>query len=237
MHGNLNPARKCSPEMQIGKKILKHPVIMTLLSMLIAAYIRFAYHTSHVTRVIPQSAQPYARGEKNAIYVFWHGRMLLMPMMRPPGRPIHIMISHHRDGELIARAMHRFSFGTVRGSSSKGAVKVSNDTLTALSAGDNVSITPDGPRGPFQIAAKGAVSLAKIAQVPVVAVSFSASRRRRIASWDRFLLAYPFSRMEFRVAEPIFIPQNADDEALERYRAQMESTLIRLGEEADQQVA
>ena len=223
--------------MKLGKRILKHPVTVTLLSMLIASYIRVVYYSGRVTKTIPDNALPYTRGERNAIFAFWHGRMLLMPIVCPPKRHMHVMISHHRDGELIARAIQRFSLSAVRGSSSKGAVKVSNDTLAALKAGDNVGITPDGPRGPFQQAAKGAVSLAKMSHVPVVAVSFSASRRRCLGSWDRFLLAYPFSRVEFRVAEPILIPQNADDEALERYRVQMESTLIRLGEEADQQVA
>ena len=79
----------------------------------------------------------------------------------------------------------------------------------------------------------GVIRTAQKTGVPIVPVSFSASRRRVLGSWDRFVLALPFARGVIRVGEFIDIPRDADAETLERLRVRLESDLNTLTDELD----
>lgn len=183
------------------------------LGVLIASYIHLVHLTSRVRRQVHPDAAEYVRGEKPAIFAFWHGRMLLMPVFSPPNRAMWVMISHHRDGQWIARAMRAFRFGTVRGSSRKGGHGALRNALNRLQAGENIAITPDGPRGPFEVAQPGAVGLAAMSGLPVIPVSFAGNMRWHARSWDRFLVIFPFARLSFVAQEPLFVMESADEKA------------------------
>ncbi len=62
----------------------------------------------------------WAHGER-AIVSFWHNRLLMLPVVAD-GRPICIMVSHHRDGEIATNRLGAWGVSTVRGSASRGAV-------------------------------------------------------------------------------------------------------------------
>ncbi len=170
---------------------------------------------------------PYMKGELPSLYAFWHGRLLLMPMLCPPKRQMHVLISTHNDGEIISLAMHNFGFKTIRGSSTRGGGGAAVRVVKALQEGDNVSITPDGPRGPAMKLQPGIASIAEMVKMPVVCVTFSASRHKRMHSWDRFMVALPFGRIYYNIA---LAPANATREVLE-------NTMVRITEEADRQYA
>ena len=57
-----------------------------------------------------------------------------------------------------------------------------------------MAITPDGPRGPAMTVSIGIVNAARLAQVPIVPITYATSRRRMFPSWDHFHLALPFGR-------------------------------------------
>lgn len=155
--------------------------------------LRLLFLTCRTSHQYHPASISYVEGNAPAIFCFWHGRMLMQPFFKPPGRMMNVLISRHRDGGIIARLISRFGIRSVRGSSSTashGAVKALIDRLEAK---ENVCITPDGPRGPARIAASGAVRLARAAPHPIIPVSFSASRAWQLRSWDRFLVPKPFS--------------------------------------------
>jgi lysophospholipid acyltransferase (LPLAT)-like uncharacterized protein len=195
------------------KKILKSKTVHKAVVKLIALYIRLVFITGRKTFDIHPDAQRYMKGEDNALYSFWHGRMLLMPCICPPKHHMHVLISLHRDGILISEVMGEFHMSTIAGSTSKNGREALMAMLRALKNGDNVAITPDGPRGPMQVAAPGAASAAKLSGKPIIPVTFSASRAKRANSWDRFMLVLPFSRIIFCVGAPIVIAREMDDEA------------------------
>jgi hypothetical protein len=87
------------------------------------------------------------RAGRPVAFAFWHGQMLpLVVQHRNEG--VAILVSSHRDGEIIARIIHRFGFRTVRGSSSRGAGRALLGLVRELQAGREIAVTPDGPRGP-----------------------------------------------------------------------------------------
>jgi lysophospholipid acyltransferase (LPLAT)-like uncharacterized protein len=121
----------------------------------------------------------------------------------------------------------------MRGSSSKGALEVTRQALRHMSAGGCAIITPDGPRGPRMRASLGVVQAARLSGAPIFPLTYSTSRRRLFASWDRFLLPLPFGRGVLLVGTPIRVARDADDAALERARADVEERLNQLTREAD----
>ena len=146
------------------------------------------------------------------------------------------MISHHRDGEFITRTAARFGVNAVRGSTSRGGAAALRAMLKVLKRGEFVGITPDGPRGPRMRAQMGAIVLAQMAGVPIMPATYAVSRRRVAGSWDRFIIALPFSRGVYLWGEPVSVPRDADADLLEAKRLELENELNRLCDEADRMV-
>ena len=105
--------------------------------------------------------------------------------------------------------------------------------MRALRQGEFIGITPDGPRGPRMRASLGVIRMAQRTGVPIVPVSFAASRRRVLGSWDRFVLALPFAKGVIGIGDFIDVPLDADGEALERLRKRLEDDLNTLTGELD----
>lgn len=213
--------------MSIIKKILKHDINKSILSYILAFYIRLVMATSRKEFHIHSDSAAYMNGEENAIFSFWHGRMMLLPAINPP-RKMHVLISEHRDGKLISRVISHFGQGTVIGSSSKGGSEAVRNIVRLLKCGDNISITPDGPRGPNQQASMGIITIAKIAKKPIIPVTFNASKHKSMKSWDKFMVAKPFGKLIFCIGIPIMVEQ-ADETA----RINLETAMNRLTEQAD----
>jgi lysophospholipid acyltransferase (LPLAT)-like uncharacterized protein len=128
----------------------------------------------------------YRKGHR-LIIAFWHGRQLMMPLTYR-GAAAHILISQHRDGELIHRIVSRFGFRSVRGSTTRGGVMALRELIRLGRTGVDLVITPDGPRGPRQVAQLGVVQLARATGLPIVPLTFSCSKknssRAGIGSWS-----------------------------------------------------
>lgn len=218
--------------MRLSKRILKHERTQQALSWLLAGFIWLAYLTSRKERHIHPAAAAIMRGEENAIFAFWHGRMMLLPAFNPR-RKMHVLISFHRDGMLISRTIGHFGQATISGSSSKGGSQAVKDILRVLKAGDNVSITPDGPRGPVQVVQPGIVTAARLSGLKIMPVTFSSTRHRRFSSWDRFMLALPFGRIVFCVGQPIGVSRDLDETGQEDARRMIEQRMNELTAQAD----
>jgi hypothetical protein len=166
------------------------------------------------------------------IGAFWHGRLLMMPRVYK-GRKLSFLVSSHRDGQIIGRALERFGFHAILGSTSRKGIAAFKQMLRAIQGGSDIAITPDGPKGPRYRAQIGVIELAKLTGRPVVPLTFSASRRKLFKTWDQFLLPYPFSKGVFVWGEPVLVDPKGDRAHLEERRALLEKRLNELTEEAD----
>ncbi len=199
--------------------------LLALAPVLAEGIIRMLHRTHRsITLDEGHAAGLWAAGH-NVIIAFWHDQLLMMPKgyLGPGAR---ILISASRDGELIARTMHRFGFGTVRGSSTRGGSAALREMLMMAREPVDLVITPDGPKGPRHQIKEGVAALARLTGRPVVPLAFAASRGHRFASWDRFLLPYPGARTVFRYGEPVFCARDEDDELCrQRIQAGMDENL------------
>lgn len=170
------------------------------------------------------------RAERDArrpvIFSLWHGQMLPL-LYQHRGEGVAVLISEHRDGEMIARAAAALGFETVRGSTSRGAARALIGLVRTLKEGGDVAVTPDGPRGPAKSFAPGALVAAQrtgAAIIPVVAAPRSAWR---LKSWDSFMIPKPFTRIVVAYGDPARVEsenlRGAADEA-PRFQRIMEDT-------------
>ena len=161
------------------------------------------------------------------IFSLWHGQMLpLLWQHRNEG--VAILISEHRDGEIIARVAESLGFRTIRGSTSRGASRALLGLIRELEAGAEVAITPDGPRGPAGSYAPGALVAAHRAGAAIVTVGVAVDRAWYLKSWDRFLIPKPFSRLTVAYGAPAFVAASTPREAVEessRFQRLMEATV------------
>lgn len=219
--------------MRVLKPVLKSDALRRGLCWLGSVYIRLVFRTGRWRTLGADGPQSLWRDGKPFILCFWHGRLLMMPKIWNHAHAIHMLISQHRDGQLIARTVAHFGIETVAGSSSKGGTAALRSMLGALKRGECVGITPDGPRGPRMRASDGIVSLARLSGVPIIPATYSASPAWALGSWDRFLIPAPFSRGIFLWGHPITVERDAKGEDLEAARAAVEEVLNRLTAEAD----
>jgi len=215
------------------KRITRGDGVQAALGWLFACYIRFVHATGRWTETGGEVPRRFWAEGRPYIGCFWHGRMMLMPYCRGPEREFQMLISRHRDGRLIARTIGHFGIGTIDGSSSRGGAQALRAMVRAIKSGQPVGVTPDGPRGPRMRVGPGLIAAARLSGAPILPVSYAVSRRRVLGSWDRFIVALPFSRGTFRWGTPIIVAADADAAAMEAARQAVEEQLNRLSAEAD----
>ena len=175
-------------------------------------------------RFDPPDLVAAARTGGPRVYAFWHGR-LIPPAVLGRRSNIVAMISRHADGEVIARVAERLGHGTVRGSTTRGGAAALHDAVEALRAGRNAAFTPDGPRGPYEVAQSGAVYAASRGRAPLVPVGVGVKGAWVFGSWDRFLVPRPFTRVAIVLGEAMHPPDGLEGAALEEFRARFEAAL------------
>jgi hypothetical protein len=132
--------------------------------------------------------------------------------------------------------MTYFRIETIAGSTTRGGSSALREILKRLKQGGCVGVTPDGPRGPPMTVSIGIVNIARLAGVPIVPLTYATSRRRVLATWDRFHLALPFGRGLFLFGEPIEVAAELDEEGLENARRLLETRMVEMAREADRLV-
>jgi lysophospholipid acyltransferase (LPLAT)-like uncharacterized protein len=135
------------------------------------------------------------------IFALWHGHLLPL-LWHHRGEGVMVLISEHRDGEIVARAAESLGYGLIRGSSTRGAERALISLVRELQAGHEIAITPDGPKGPAGKFAPGALIAAQRSGSFILPVAASANRAWRLKSWDRFMIPKPFARVTVAYGPP-----------------------------------
>ena len=167
------------------------------------------------------------------IYVLWHGRMFL-PMYCLGKDGITILVSEHRDGEIVTSTLMSAGFDIVRGSTTRGGIRALAKLVRLARKGARIGITVDGPTGPRGRFQSGAVFIAAKTGLPLVPVTGSADRAHYFKSWDALQFPFPFSRGILNIGEPYYITGGIDSENIEFHRAELERRLYDLNREADE---
>lgn len=206
--------------------VLHLPIIQWIVAILMAVSIWFVYFTSRVKIINYKTFKKYRR--KPAIFVFWHGRsMMLSPIICMGGMRAYAVASRHSDGRMMAKLQRLFGLKPIYGSTSDGGISVLRQGVRMLRLGDHgLCISPDGPGGPSLRVQDGALYFAKMTGAPIIPVCFSASRSWFQDRWDRYLVALPFSRIVCKVGEPIFVDSKISRDDFENLRHSLENIMV-----------
>jgi len=141
-----------------------------------------------------------AIGDEQHVCVTWHGELLMTPQAYRhihKKHPASAIISSHFDGSLIAGTLEFLGIRPLRGSSKKGAKQVLLQAFKSIKSGEEVLITPDGPRGPRHSMSDGAIGIALKSKLPIFVMNFKAKSYWQLNSWDKFVIPKPFTTIDF----------------------------------------
>jgi lysophospholipid acyltransferase (LPLAT)-like uncharacterized protein len=165
------------------------------------------------------------------IYIFWH-EYILAPLYLRGHCDLAMLLSQHRDAEILARVAYHMGFDCVRGSTYRGGARAIWE-LFDRSERQHLTMTPDGPRGPRRQMAPGPVFLASRLQLPLVLMGLGYDRPWRAKSWDRFAVPRPFSRVRAVIGPPLVLPRELSRNQLETCRQRVERLLNCFTSEAE----
>lgn len=208
-------------------------LIQWIVAIVIATPIWLIYFTCRVNIKGYKTFKKYRR--KPAIFVFWHGRsMILSPIIAIGGMRAYAVASKHHDGRIMAKLQRLFGLRPIYGSTGRGGMDVLRGGLRVLMDGRySLCISPDGPGGPSLRIQDGTMYFAKMTGAPIIPVCYSASRAKFVNRWDRYLLVKPFSRINCIVGNPVFVPRRASDEYLKEIKDSLEKYMVETTHQMD----
>ena len=166
---------------------------LAFLMRLWCATLRFRFPDESSRQAVEDTSKPL-------VCLFWHNRLFIAAEAYRRFRSKRRMfglVSASKDGAWLAGFFKLIGIGAIRGSSSYGGTQAIRDLISALNDGHDITITPDGPRGPLYELKPGAFLVARKSQAPLLLGSCSFSSAWRLKSWDGFYLPKPFSTVTF----------------------------------------
>ena len=225
--------------MGLGKRLFGTPLGRALIGFSAAQYVRFVDRTTIWQVTNRNFLNDLLAQETGFILITWHGSLMMTPVGWPGPKPLHVLVSRHGDGEMVAHAMTRFGMVMVRGSTyredrdrEKGGAAATRQLVALLKDGQAVALTPDGPRGPARSLSGGVITLARLSGAPILPVTILTARHRLLRSWDHFRVALPFSNGAIVFGEPIVVDRLLDEDGKEAKRLEVEVALNAVTDQA-----
>jgi hypothetical protein len=213
------------------KRITRSDAVTSLAGLALHLHYRLVGWTNPLARR-PEARfyEPFDHHD-GCIIALWHGEHFLMPFFGWRKDKLNILVTIHRDGEILAQAGQRFGLKFIRGSGDHGkefhrkkAIQAFTTMLRLLKRGESIVVTADVPKV-ARVAGLGLVTLAKHAGRPIIPVAMATSRHYRLSNWDRTCINLPFGRMGLVRGDPIYVASDATDDTLETLRQTLEQRL------------
>jgi lysophospholipid acyltransferase (LPLAT)-like uncharacterized protein len=209
------------------KGLLRNDGVQAFLGWVLGTYFRVILRTVRWRHENLDCVEPVLVSESGAIGLFWHGRVPLCLATAPQWwrKRTRAFVSPSADGEFIAQALAMSGFPSIRISSAKKgdaakarqAVAAIREAVTWVADGGALIVTPDGPRGPNEIIAPGALQIAKRSGQPVFLMGIAAHPATQLqGTWDKVMFAAPFGRGSVVWDGPLHVPAHADEAEIAR---------------------
>lgn len=220
------------------KKIIKHPATHVVLGALLAMYVRLVYLTARVEISSEADLSDFwakqQKDRKSFVLPIWHSHLLFAKMAWQDKRRAYGLMSQSQDGRVLGVICRLMGMHVIFGSTSKGAVAGLKKMIRLARQGHSFVITPDGPRGPCQVAQPGVVEIARYSHAPIVPVGVGCQGCWYLKTWDTFCVPKPFCKVFVYYGNPIYVDRKASVEVV---RKQVEDTMRTLHKQAQERVA
>jgi len=222
--------REDLPILEEGPPLRPAPLGVRLAARIAVGGLSLLGRTWRLEWIRGELVEEYAR--KGCIFAFWHGQALI-PAWAYRKKGVAVMVSLHRDGEIMNRALARLGFKRIRGSTSKGGNSALSAMAALLKRGGLAAITPDGPRGPRFKVHPGVFLLAARTGSPILPCGIAARSKWVLRSWDAFMIPKPFTKVRIAAGDPIHVSPNLDREELGRRGERLKEILMNLNDQAE----
>jgi len=224
-------APRTAPATGVRRFTLRQRIVLRIIIWVGYWVIRMIGPTLRVSISREEGAQE-TLDQRPLIASFWHSCIIPATYIcRNIG--VRVMSSNSYDGEYMGRIIHKFGFVAVKGSSSRNAVRALLGLRRALEDGWTVAFTLDGPRGPRHKVKPGPVALGRSSGVPLTMFHAAVDKAWVLNTWDKLTIPVPFSRVLIRFGKLITVPADANDEDIERYTVELQTSLDRVCEFAE----
>ncbi len=144
---------------------------------------------------------------QHAIFCVWHESWWSYSVVFVRYRSPHAMLSHPAAYMKPVHAAFRLMGlkPLLLGSSGQEGRRAADELARLVRHGSSATISPDGPYGPPRILKKGVLHIAMKSGVPIVPLTFTASRYILWPSWDSKKFPLPFGRIRVTVHRPIAV--------------------------------
>jgi 3-deoxy-D-manno-octulosonic-acid transferase len=203
----------------------------------LARYMRWVHRSSTVV-LDPPDARERIGATHPFILSMWHGQFMMMPVLHIGGYRVAAIAARHGDAEILAEMLPQFNIECVRGAGAAGRMKERGGSyalrtaVKLLKGGATFSMTADVPPGPARHAGSGIVTIARLSGRPMLPLAVASSRFIALNSWSRMTINLPYSKIAYVIGEPIWVPDDADEETIEHYRLEIEAALNTVTERA-----
>ncbi len=152
----------------------------------------------------PEAQRNLSKIDEPVAFTLWHNRLFITAEVfrrYRQGRPIYGLVSPSKDGAWLEAFFSLVGIRAVRGSSHKLGREAVTALVDVMRAGNDIGITPDGPRGPIYEFKAGGLIVARRVQAPLLLLGCAYESSWQLRSWDRFHLPRPFSRVHISCEE------------------------------------
>ena len=171
-------------------------LLLWLLSVLLRLWVRTLRFEADAA-----TAARLAKSDVPIAFVLWHNRLFLSPEIfrrYRRQRPLYGLVSASKDGAWLAAFYRMIGLLPVRGSSSNFGREAGRALIELMRAGNDIGITPDGPRGPLYTVEPGVLIVTRRTNAPMVLMGAEFGPAKRLGSWDRFYVPWPFTKIKLR---------------------------------------
>ena len=216
----------------LKRKIDDFLLLNILLPIIIFIYRLMAY-TYDIKEINGAGLSPLQNKPTKYVYAFWHCQIIPNAFIYR-NLKVGIVASQHKDGEIAARAVSAFGFVPVRGSTTRGGDNAIRGFVALMENGQDIAITPDGPRGPREtVIGNGIVYMAKLTGKPIIPFCNASDRAFYLRTWDKMIIPKPFAKVRVMFGEPVSVPPGITDSDYEVYRKKVENELLRINKECE----
>ena len=213
-------------------------LIQTLLSLIGSIYVLTVYKTSKVNLKNRKKIENLLERNESFIYSFWHDQLLMCPLTWQSNSNIKVLISKHRDGDIIAQLISNLGFEAIRGSThktnkikNKGGLLSARKMIKSLKNGISIGISPDGPKGPRHKVSDGILSISRLSKSVILPVGIGFKKKWVLNTWDKFIIPKPFNEITVIWGDPI--PAITNEKNNHQFRTKLESKMNNLTAQAN----
>lgn len=166
-----------------------------------------------VTCKLEYKGKENIEGLNGCIYTFWHDQLVYYFMVFRKVNEKQIWLNHPLwfmkpiQMNLKWMGIEKLALGS-SGNSGKEALEM---VIEDLKKGYSTVVNPDGPKGPVKVLKPGVLIMAAESGLPIIPMTFSATREYKLNTWEKKRVPYPFSKITVEYGKPIYVDDTNDE--------------------------